>query len=143
MINTSGPSNLRDISSVPEPGLGNLTFGVRVSQVIGGGSQVNGMTWDYPSVADIDTFEALGNPGWGWEGLNPYMRKVCCLWKWLSHMRVVNVARSKSVTFTAPNPEVEAKYNYSYDVSAWGQDGPAQASYPEWQAPDLCTHTEC
>lgn len=78
VISTSGPSNLRDIPSVPEPGLGNLTFGVRVSQVIGGGSQVNGMTWDYPSVADIDAFEVLGNPGWGWEGLNPYMRKVCC-----------------------------------------------------------------
>lgn len=117
VISTSGPSNLRDIPSVPEPGLGNQTFGVRVSQVIGGGSQVNGMTWDYPSVADIDAFEALGNPGWGWEGLNPYMRK--------------------SVTFTVPSPETEAKYNYSYDVSAWGQDGPAQASYPDWQAPDL------
>lgn len=76
VISTSGPSNLRDIPSLPEPGLGNLTFGVRVSQVIGGGSQVNGMAWDYPSVADIDAFEALGNPGWGWEGLNPYMRKV-------------------------------------------------------------------
>lgn len=46
------------------------------------------------------------------------------------------------MTFTAPSPEIEAKYNYSYDVSAWGQDGFAQASYPEWQAPDLCTHID-
>lgn len=55
---------------------------------------------------------------------------------------VINVARPQSVTFTAPSPETEAKYNYSYDVSAWGQDGPAQASYPDWQAPDLCRQTD-
>lgn len=70
--------------------MGNQTFGVRVSQVIGGGSQVNGMTWDYPSVADIDAFEALGNPGWGWEGLNPYMRKVCCLRECLLQLHMIN-----------------------------------------------------
>lgn len=92
VISTSGPSNLRSITSVPEPGLGNLTFGVRVSQVIGGGSQVNGMTWDYPSVADIDAFEQLGNPGWGWEGLNPYMRKVSCVAPVTVQMRLVNTA---------------------------------------------------
>lgn len=74
--------------------------------------------------------------------LEPLHEKGLLL-RWLSQMRlVVNVARSQSVTFTAPSPETEAKYNYSYDVSAWGQDGPAQASYPDWQAPDLCKHTE-
>lgn len=61
------------------------------------------------------------------------------LLRWPIQMpHVINVFRFQSVTFTPPSPEIEAKYNYSYDVSAWGQNGPAQASYPEWQAPDLC-----
>ena len=29
------------------------------------------------SAADYDAWEALGNPGWGWEGLYPYFIKVC------------------------------------------------------------------
>lgn len=28
------------------------------------------------SAADYDSWEALGNPGWGWEGLYPYFIKV-------------------------------------------------------------------
>lgn len=28
------------------------------------------------SAADYDSWESLGNPGWGWEGLYPYFVKV-------------------------------------------------------------------
>lgn len=29
----------------------------------------------YPSRSGLNAWEALGNPGWGWEGLSPYIRK--------------------------------------------------------------------
>ena len=51
VLNTAG---LRSITSAPEPHLNNRTYGVRASQLAGGGSQVNGMQWDLPSGADFD-----------------------------------------------------------------------------------------
>lgn len=51
ILNLAG---LRDISSAPEPQLNNRIYGVQVSQIAGGGSQVNGMEWDLPSSAEFD-----------------------------------------------------------------------------------------
>lgn len=50
-LNTAG---LRNIVSAPEPHLDNREYPVLVSQIAGGGSQVNGMQWDLPSAADFD-----------------------------------------------------------------------------------------
>lgn len=73
---TLNTASLRSITSAPEPQAGNQTFAVRVSQVPGGGSQVNGMAWNYGSVGDYDGWEALGNPGWGWDSISSYIKKV-------------------------------------------------------------------
>jgi choline dehydrogenase len=45
-------------------------------KVVGGSSTINaaGITW--PTRADLDHWEALGNPGWGWDGLLPYLQRV-------------------------------------------------------------------
>lgn len=67
---------LRDLYSAPEPYIGNQSFGVRAAQVAGGGSQVNGMAWNYGSIGDYDGWEALGNPGWGWDAISSYIKKV-------------------------------------------------------------------
>lgn len=32
--------------------------------------------WNKHSVQDVDSWEKLGNPGWNWETLAPYYRKV-------------------------------------------------------------------
>ena len=45
---------LRDVPSAPEPHLSDRVYAVRVSQIAGGGSQVNGMAWDLPSAAEFD-----------------------------------------------------------------------------------------
>lgn len=73
---TLNTPSLRPLKSVPEPQAGNQTFSVLVSQVAGGGSQVNGMAWNYGSAGDYDAWEALGNPGWTWNNLSSYVTKV-------------------------------------------------------------------
>lgn len=62
-------------TSLPEPQLGNATWGVRVAQVLGGGSIVNGMMYDRGSAADYNAWEELGNEGWGWKGMYPFFKK--------------------------------------------------------------------
>ncbi|TLD27613.1 choline dehydrogenase [Venturia nashicola] len=109
---------MRNITSDTEPYLGNKAgYTVSAAMVAGGGSQINGMTFHYASKGDYDSWEALGNPGWGYEGLKPYMKK--------------------STEFTAPTVEIQKSLNYSYDASGYGTDGPVQVSFPDFQYPDL------
>lgn len=72
-VNTA---DIFNISSAPEPAMENKTFGVLAGAVAGGGSTVNGMELDRASAADYNSWELLGNPGWGWNDLFPYFKKV-------------------------------------------------------------------
>ena len=45
-------------------------------KALGGGSILNAMCWNRGGADDYDTWEALGNPGWGWDGMLPYFIKV-------------------------------------------------------------------
>jgi choline dehydrogenase-like flavoprotein len=81
------------------------------------GSVVNGMFFDRASRADYDAWRQLGNPGWGWSDLLPYF--------------------IKSTNFSEPSPEVAAEYNYTWDRSVWGHDGPIHASIAPFQWPEL------
>ncbi|KAK3356839.1 GMC oxidoreductase [Lasiosphaeria hispida] len=40
---------------------------------IGGSTSINGMVWYRPTKAELDKIETLGNPGWNWDNLEPYM----------------------------------------------------------------------
>lgn len=46
------------------------------AKVIGGSSAVNACYWIRCSGTDFDHWESLGNSGWGFEGLLPYMKKA-------------------------------------------------------------------
>lgn len=89
-----------------------------MAAVVGGGSVVNGMGYLRGSRADYYAWEALGNPGWGWEGLLPYFRK--------------------SSTFIPPSAETAAAWNISWTGGAYG-DGPVDTHTPEFQYPDMAT----
>lgn len=65
-----------NITSVPQRGLDNNTFTVPAGAVVGGGTAVNGMFFDRGSAPDYDAWVKLGNPGWGWNELLPYFKKV-------------------------------------------------------------------
>ena len=67
---------LFNITSTPQRGLGNATFAVPAAAVVGGGTVVNGMFFDRGCAADYDAWVELGNPGWGWNDLLPYFKKV-------------------------------------------------------------------
>ncbi|OAA41725.1 GMC oxidoreductase [Metarhizium rileyi] len=43
---------------------------------IGGSTSINGMVWYRPTRAEIDKLETLGNPGWNWDNLEPYMKAI-------------------------------------------------------------------
>lgn len=66
-----------NITSTPQRGLGDRTFPVPDAAVVGGGTAINGMFFDRGSALDYDAWVQLGNPGWGWDDLLPYFKKVC------------------------------------------------------------------
>ncbi|POS69595.1 GMC oxidoreductase [Diaporthe helianthi] len=108
--------DLFEIPSEPQKGLWNRSFSVWLRKTVGGGSTVNGMALSRGARADYDAWEALGNPGWGWEGMFPYFK------------------RSSSLTY--PGPELVHKYGYVVSPEGYGR-GPMQAGFPKWQFPAL------
>lgn len=104
------------IDSAPDADLEGLSVGVLIGKVVGGGSVINGMAFDRASAADYNAWEQLGNPGWGWDGLLPYFKK--------------------STTFTPPKLTGK-EFNITYDASAYGTNGPLQASFPNFEFPDV------
>ncbi|PKX98446.1 GMC family oxidoreductase [Aspergillus novofumigatus IBT 16806] len=44
-------------------------------RTLGGSSAINLGLVIYPSRSGMNAWEALGNPGWGWDGVEPYLRK--------------------------------------------------------------------
>jgi choline dehydrogenase-like flavoprotein len=107
-------SRLYDMRSVPLAGLANRVATLRIGNVVGGSSSVNGMAWDRGSAADYDAWEQLGNHGWGWKSLLAYFRK--------------------SSTFAPPAHRFVKKYGYKWTPDAYG-DGPVHVGYPSWQWP--------
>ncbi|PVH77666.1 GMC oxidoreductase [Cadophora sp. DSE1049] len=98
-----------NIFSTPQRGLNNSTYFVPMGRVVGGGSTINAMFFHRCPAVDYDSWEALGNRGWGWKDLLPYFKK--------------------SETFSPPEAAFAKKYNITWESSAHGSKGPVQASY--------------
>lgn len=64
-------------TSIPQKSVKNKIVEVIAGKVVGGGSALNRCVWFRASKKDYDMWEELGNKGWGWKGLEPYIRKVC------------------------------------------------------------------
>ncbi len=127
------PRNLFNVTSVPQPGIGNKRSTVYAAAVVGGGSTINGMLFDRGAAEDYDNWEKLNNTGWGWAGLLPYFKKVnisfsICMYKTLNCYQ--------STRFNTPiDPAIVAEYNQTWDTSVYGTDGPIQVTYPPWVWP--------
>ncbi|KAK1992365.1 GMC oxidoreductase [Colletotrichum falcatum] len=64
-----------NFTTVPQPGVKSRSLPVNRGKVLGGSSALNLMTYDRAAVAEYDSWEDLGNPGWNWETMIAAMKK--------------------------------------------------------------------
>ncbi|TKX23819.1 GMC oxidoreductase-like protein 5 [Elsinoe australis] len=103
-------------TSAPDPELNNASFPILIGGVVGGGSVVNGMAYNRGAALDYDSWEQLGNEGWGFSSLLPYFRK--------------------STTFQPPSAATAKEFGLTYDLKAYG-NGPINPALTNFQFPDL------
>jgi choline dehydrogenase len=63
-------------TTVPQPGLGGRTSAEPHGRMVGGSSSLNGMMWTRGDPSDFDAWAHGGAPGWGYDALAPYFRRV-------------------------------------------------------------------
>lgn len=64
-----------DFLTTPQENLNGRQIGQPQGRLLGGSSGLNAEVFVPPSAEDFNEWEALGNPGWGWDSLGPYFRK--------------------------------------------------------------------
>lgn len=74
------------------------------------------MVYDRGSAADYDAWEALGNHGWGWAGMEPYFKK--------------------GVTFQPPSQQIAEEFNITWDPSTYS-NSPLTVSITDSQFKDV------
>ncbi|KAF9895293.1 hypothetical protein FE257_000197 [Aspergillus nanangensis] len=85
-------------------------------RTLGGSSAINLGMIVYPSKIGLNAWEELGNPGWGWDDVVPYIRKF--------------------QTGTAPSESVRQFFgDIKYDAKAQGTDGPVCVSFGDEYMP--------
>jgi len=62
--------------SEPDPAIANRTTYCPRGKVLGGSSSINAMVYVRGHPTDFDDWRAAGNPGWGWQDVLPYFRKL-------------------------------------------------------------------
>ena len=60
----------------PEPGINNRQSYWPRGKVVGGSSSINAMVFIRGQHQDYDDWRDAGNPGWGWQDVLPYFRKM-------------------------------------------------------------------
>jgi choline dehydrogenase len=60
----------------PDPTLGGRRLTWAAGRVIGGSSSINGMVYGRGLPTDYAQWVSAGNPGWGWEDMLPYFKRI-------------------------------------------------------------------
>jgi len=60
----------------PDPTLNHRSLTWAAGRVIGGSSSINGMVFGRGLPADYAAWHDAGNPGWGWQDMLPYFKKL-------------------------------------------------------------------
>jgi len=71
-----GPRFMSWFETEPEPGLQGRTIALPRGRGTGGSTNVNGQIYVRGQREDFDHWRDLGNPGWGYDDLLPYFRKL-------------------------------------------------------------------
>ena len=66
----------RNVTTTPQTHLDGATRPIPLGKADGGGSIINGMVWNRGNQDDYNSWQSLGNPGWSWNDLLPYFKKV-------------------------------------------------------------------
>ena len=123
-----------NLLTVPQLQLDGGTRPMPQGKVLGGGSILNAMCWNRGGQDDYNTWEALGNPGWGWDGMLPYFMKVSTCIKFSSIS--LTKTRHQSETYTPVySEEIAERYSINYNPAVHGFAGPVQVSYPKYIYP--------
>ncbi|TFY76423.1 hypothetical protein EWM64_g7588 [Hericium alpestre] len=99
--------------SVPQPHADNRQISLPRGKAVGGSSVMNYMAWGRPTKEEYDAIEALGNPGWGWKGLLPYLMKA-------------------EGMIQPPEDLAKIYHTAGYTKDWHGQTGPIKKSFPHW-----------
>ncbi|KAL2105796.1 hypothetical protein VUR80DRAFT_7717 [Thermomyces stellatus] len=113
---TWSPRAMFNLTSVEQTELNGYQQNVMAACCVGGGSTINGMMLNRGSAADYDSWEVLGNPGWGWEGLYPYF--------------------IKHSTLDAPSDAAVEEFGITWGEESYG-DGPIHQSFSSFQFPGI------
>ncbi|QSZ30466.1 hypothetical protein DSL72_000020 [Monilinia vaccinii-corymbosi] len=70
-----------DLKTTPQAGLNDRVMTLPQGCALGGSSAINSSVFTIPSQASIDAWASLGNTGWDWKALAPYLRKTHTLTK--------------------------------------------------------------
>lgn len=70
------PSVNWQFNSQPEPHLNNRSIYQPRGKVLGGSSSINGLVYIRGQAEDFNSWEAMGNTGWGWDRMLPYFRRA-------------------------------------------------------------------
>jgi choline dehydrogenase-like flavoprotein len=65
-----------NFTTTPQSAANNRVLNQNRGRVLGGSSALNLLSWDRGAQADYNSWEELGNPGWGWNSLFPFMKKA-------------------------------------------------------------------
>ncbi|WP_404479984.1 GMC family oxidoreductase [Novosphingobium sp. BL-52-GroH] len=60
----------------PDPTLGGRRLDWMAGRVTGGSSSINGMVYGRGLPADYERWVEAGNPGWGWDDMQPWFRRM-------------------------------------------------------------------
>ncbi len=65
-----------NVTTTLQTQLDGATRPIPLGRAVGGGSIINGMVWNRGNQDDYNSWQSLGNPGWAWNDLLPYFKKV-------------------------------------------------------------------
>lgn len=105
-----------NFNSVPQRLLHNRRINTPRGKQLGGSSALNFMMLVYPSRHSLDTWAALGNQGWDYDGLAPYLAKFA--------------------TVHAPPSQAKEAVGLTYHDDTRTGDGPVHVSFSEGYGPN-------
>ena len=118
-----------NLSTTPQTQLDGGTRPLPLGKVVGGGSILNGMVWNRGNQDDYNAWVSLGNPGWSWNDLLPYFKKVTSL---VTSARDLMLIHQQSETFTPRYYEGRENQPVHFHANAHGFSGPVQVSYSQY-----------